>query len=175
MAGVLAVEVDHQSEAADDATDGRGRRWTRWVAVGIALTVAAAAWATRGLDPWDVESRVADVVRTNPDATDSELGRAIAEAFADNGTLYSDGAGVPHNPVTTSGVDSIAFVRRFENDTVRVTVEYAEADVIPTGAGVKYCVVIDVPTVGASHRTTVQADFSRPDHCSRAHVEVAQP
>ncbi len=161
--------------AADTGPQDRRRRWIRWLVIGVTVTVATAICATRGLNMWEVESRVADVVRAHQNSTRAEVARAVEREFADSSPQYLDMAGAPHNPVSASGVSRGPLVQRFEDDTVRVTVEYAEADIIPTGSGVIYCLVIDVPVKGASHRNTAEPEFHNREPCGRAHLEVAQP
>lgn len=172
MAGAVPV-------AADDFLNGvsgisapeRRRRGIRRVAIGLTFTAAFGMWATRGLNEWEVESRVADAVRAHGYTTDG-LARAIEREFSDTRPEYSSEAGAPYNPVSASGISAAPLVRRLDDDTVRVTVEYAEADVIPTGWGAQYCVVVDVPTRGPSHRTIVEPEYHRVDPCARAHLEV---
>jgi hypothetical protein len=146
----------------------------RWTIVVLALSIAMATCVMRGLSPWEVEARVAEVVRANPDGTEQQLVRAISDEFADDGPRYSASDGAAFSPVSRSGISGTPIVRRVaEDDVVRVAVAYAEAPVIPSGWGDMYCLVIDVPAKGAPHRRTVQADFTTGDLCAHAHDEVA--
>lgn len=177
MAGVDAPPLDPPSQGpvAEAAPSGR-RKWLRWIVVAVTVAIAAATCATRGLSPWEVEARIADVVRSHPDSTKRELARAIATEFSDDDPAYSGSDGAAFSRVRESGIAGSPIVRRLPGDgTVRVAVVYAEAPVIPTGWGDMYCLVIDVPVDGASHRTRVEGDFTRPDHCARAHLVAPPP
>ena len=169
------VEALLTGAVVNDDPRQRRRKRIRWAAIGVAVAIATAMCATRGLSPWEVEARVADVVREQPNGTARQLAAAIAVEFADSGASFSDGEGTPFNAVTDSGIAGAPIVRRVsEGGMVRVAVVYAEASFIPGGTGSDmYCLVVDVPLKGATSRTRVEADFSRPDHCAHAQAEVA--
>lgn len=139
------------------------------------MAIAATMFVTRGLSPSEAEARVADVVRSHADGTERELARAISAESADSDPEYSGPDGAAFSPVSRSGITGTPIVRRLSHDRVRVALVYAEAPVIDSGWGDMYCLVIDVAAKGASHRRTVWADFSRPNHCAHTHREVAQP
>lgn len=170
MADVDATALNaHPDEAVAGGARIRRRKWLRWAVVAVALTITAAMCATRGLSPWEVEARVAEVVRSHPDSSRRELQRAIADAFADSAAEYRGADGAPFSRVRDSGIAGEPVVRRVgEDGTVRVAIVYAEAPLIATGWGDMYCLVIDVPVEGATHRARVEGDFTRPDPCAHA-------
>ena len=176
MAGEGAPAVEPDTGAVADGSDvGRRRTWLRRTAVAVIGAIGLTMCATRGLSPWEVEARVAGAVRAHPDSTNRELARVIGKEFTDDAAQHSGSDGAPFSPVSDSGISGTPIVRRLASDgTVRVALVYAEAPFIPTGYGDVYCLVVDVPVEGASHRRMVEADFSRPDHCAHAHAEVAQ-
>jgi hypothetical protein len=165
--GATAPGARPDEVAADDSRRSH-RKWFRWTIVAALVVIAAGMCATRGLSPWEVEARVAEVVRSHPASSARELERVIAEEFADNDATYRGSDGVPFSPVSDSGIAAEPRVRVSEDEAVRVALLYAEAPVISTGSGDMYCVVVDVQVDGTTHRTRVEADFSRPDACGHA-------
>jgi hypothetical protein len=162
-----AMGASSDEVVADDSRPAR-RRWLRRAFVAVLIVIAAAMWATRGLSPWEMEARVAGVVRSHPGTSAHELERMIAEEFADSDATYRGSDGTPFSPVSDSGVAGEPVVHVSGEGTVRVALLYAEAPVIPTGWGDMYCVVVDVEVAGGTRRTRVQPDFTRPDACAHA-------
>ena len=153
-------------------TRDRRHKLVRWTVVAVVIATATGVAVTRGLSPWEVEARVAEVVRSHPESTRRELVRAIADEFTDGGATFRGSDGAAFSPVGDSGIVGEPVVDRFDDGTVRVAVAYAEAPVIPTGWGDMYCLVIDVPIDGGTHRAMAPADFTRADHCAGALADV---